>query len=327
MPARLEGQILRLLGDGKFHTAAQIATALCVSRSAVLQALGEPSVRLPVFRVRGRGYRIAHGFDVLRADSIKKGLADSALAPLVEVAAKLESTNAYLMAQAAAGAPHGSSVFAEFQTRGRGRRGRSWQMGWGEGLAFSLLWRFEQGAAALSGLSLAVGVALIRGLENFDASGIALKWPNDLLYADRKLGGILVELSGDVDGPCAAVIGVGINIRAPGNVDQRVACLLETGLEAVDRNLLAANLLLALESTLNTFTRDGFAALRDEWLARHAYPHDAIRIVAGTNVTSGQFEGLCDDGALLLRTADGVQRFVVGDVSLRAERSQNGLVE
>lgn len=293
-----------------------------------MQALGEPSpARLPVFRVRGRGYRIAHGFDVLSPQSIKAALAGSALAPHVEVVAQLESTNAYLMAQAALGSPHGSSVFAEFQTRGRGRRGRSWQMGWGEGLAFSLLWRFEQGAAALSGLSLAVGVALARGLADFGASGVKLKWPNDLLYASRKLGGILIELSGDVDGPCAAVIGIGINIRPPSNIDQRVAGLLETGLSSVDRNGLAATLLLTLESTLNAFTRDGFAALRDEWLARHAYPDGAIEIVAGTNVTHGRFEGLSDDGALLLRTADGVERFVVGDVSLRAERSQYGLVE
>lgn len=328
MPAKLEGRILHLLGDGRFHTAAEIAIALSVSRASVLEALAERSpVYLPVFRVRGRGYRIAHGFDVLSAQSIKAALASSALAPHVEVVAELESTNAYLMAQAAAGAPHGTSVFAEFQTCGRGRRGRSWQMGWGDGLAFSLLWRFEQGAVALSGLSLAVGVALVRGLENFGAFGIELKWPNDLLYVNRKLGGILIELSGDVDGPCAAVIGVGVNVRQPSNVDQGVAGLIETGLEPVDRNALAATLVLELESTLNIFTRDGFAALRDEWVARHAYAMNAISIVAGDSVTHGQFEGLSDDGALLLRTANGTQRFVIGEVSLRAERSRKRLAE
>lgn len=328
MSAKLAGQILRCLGDGRFHAAAEIAKVLSVSRSAVLQALGERSpVRLPVFRVRGRGYRIAHGFDVLSAESIKAALAGSALAPHIEVVCELESTNAYLKDQAAAGAPHCSSVFAEFQTRGRGRRGRSWEMGWGAGLAFSLLWRFEQGVAALSGLSLAVGVALARGLENFGTPGIELKWPNDLLYADGKLAGILIELSGDAEGPCAAVIGVGINIHRPDNVDQRTAGLLETGVESVDRNALAATLLLALESTLNAFSRDGFAPLRDEWIARHAYPDGVIEIVAGTHVTHGRFEGLSDEGALLLRTAGGLQRFVIGDVSLRAERSQYGLVE
>lgn len=328
MTAKLEGEILRVLADGKFHAAEEIAALLGVGRSSVLHALSEQAaLRLPVFRVRGRGYRLAHGYDVLSSDTIQKTLAGSLFAAHVEVISHLESTNAYLMQKAIAGAPHGSSVFAEFQSHGRGRRGRSWEMGWGEGLAFSLLWRFEQGAAGLSGLSLAVGVALVRGLENFGASGVELKWPNDLIYSGRKLGGILIELHGDADGPCAAVIGIGINIRRPREVGQPVADLRDVGFDGVDRNALAAVLLLALESTLQVFSQSGFAPLQDEWLRHHAYNDRTLCLVSGTGSIEGRFAGLAEDGALLLETKQGRQRFTVGDVSLRAEPSRDGLVE
>lgn len=324
----VHGGILRLLADGKFHTAEQLATGLNISRSAVMRALGEQaSPRLPVFRVRGRGYRLAHGFDVLSLVAIQQLLGVSPMAAHVEILSYLDSTNAYLMQKAAAGAPQGSSVFAEFQTGGRGRRGRNWQMGWGEGLAFSLLWRFEEGAVALSGLSLAVGVALVRGLVEFGVDQIQLKWPNDLLYAGRKLGGILIEIHGDVNGPCAAVIGVGINVQHPRDIAQPVADLHETGIESLDRNRLAAFLLHALQSTLQTFTADGFVALRDDWLRYHAYNERTLRLTSGTSTIEGMFAGLGDDGALMLKTHKGIERFVVGDVSLRAEPSHGGSVE
>lgn len=328
MSPELAANILCVLADGKFHTAEEIATVLAVGRSTVLHALSDQApLRLPVFRVRGRGYRIAHGFDVLRPEAIRKALAGAPYAADVEVVAFLESTNAYLLQKAATGLAHGSSVFTEFQTRGRGRRGRSWEMSWGEGLAFSVLWRFERGAAALSGLSLAVGVALVRGLANFGADDVKLKWPNDLIYAGRKLGGILIELNGDIDGPCSAVIGVGINIHRPGGVAQPVADLRETGFESVDRNALAAALLRALQTTLEEFTRHGFVTLREDWLAHHAYNDRFLSLTAGERVIQGRFAGLADDGALFLETANGTERFMIGDVSLRAERSHDGLVE
>lgn len=324
----LHADILRLLADGKFHSAEQLATDLDISRSAILLALGnEAPLRLPVFRVRGRGYRLAHGFDVLSRSSIQESLGDSPMAMHVEIVSHLDSTNTYLMEKAAAGAPHGSSVFAEFQTGGRGRRGRSWEMSWGEGLAFSVLWRFEQGAAALSGLSLAVGVALVRGLADFGVEDVQLKWPNDLLYAGRKLGGILIELNGDANGPCATIIGIGINVRRPRDMTPPVADLLEAGSASVDRNRLAAVLLRTLESTLQSFTGDGFAALRSDWLRYHAYNGCTVRLTSGVNSVDGVFAGLADDGALLLKTGQGIERFVVGDVSLRVEPSHSGSIE
>lgn len=314
--APLKAAILNQLSQGSFKSAAELAAALSVSRSAIVEAI-EATDSLPVFRVRGHGYRIAFPFVPLSADAIRRALIPSLLAEHVSVRDEVESTNTLLLSQAALGAAHGTSIFAEYQTGGRGRRGRSWQARWGEGLLFSLLWRSERGAAALSGLSLAVGVALARGLAEFEDIKVELKWPNDLLLDGAKLGGVLVELSGETDGACAAVIGVGINLRKPREV--AAADLLDVGLRRVDRNHLAALLLRHLEQTLNEFDRAGFGAFRDAWIARHAYNNDIVTMTTPNQQVHGRFAGLAEDGALLLDRGGKIERFAVGEVSLRRE--------
>lgn len=312
----LKAAILTRLSEGSFESAAQLAVALNVSRSAVVDAL-EDADSLPVFRVRGHGYRIAFPFVPLSANAIRRALKPSFLAEHLSVFDEIESTNTLLLNQAAAGAAHGTSVFAEYQTGGRGRRGRSWQARWGEGLLFSLLWRSERGAAALAGLSLAVGVALARGLAEFDDIRVELKWPNDLLLDGAKLGGVLVELSGETDGACAAVIGVGINLRKPREL--AAADLLDVGLRKVDRNRLAALLLRHMEHSLSDFDRAGFGAFRDAWIARHAYTNDILMVATPNEQVQGRFAGLADDGALLLDRGGKIERFAVGEVTVRRE--------
>lgn len=312
----LKAAILNQLSQGSFKSAAELAAALGVSRSAIIDAI-ETADSLPVFRVRGHGYRIAFPFVPLSTDAIRRALTPSFLADHISVFDEVESTNTELLTQATRGAPHGASIFAEYQTGGRGRRGRSWQARWGEGLLFSLLWRSERGAAALAGLSLAVGVALARGLAEFDDVKVELKWPNDLLLDGAKLGGILVELSGEADGACAAVIGVGINLRKPR--EMAAADLRDAGLSRVDRNRLAAVLLRHLEETLKEFHHGGFRPFRDAWIARHAYNNDILTLITPRQAVRGRFAGLADDGALLLDRGGKIERFAVGEVSLRCE--------
>ena len=317
----LKAAILTQLSEGSFRSAAELAEALSVSRSAIVEAL-EDTVSLPVFRVRGHGYRIAFPFVPLSADAIRQALTSSFLAEYVRVVAEVESTNTELLTQATRGAAHGTSIFAEYQTGGRGRRGRNWQARWGEGLLFSLLWRSERGAAALAGLSLAVGVALARGLAEFADIKVELKWPNDLLLDGAKLGGVLVELTGEANGACAAVIGVGINLRKPREI--AAADLADQGLRRVDRNRLAALLLQHLERALVEFDRAGFSAFRDAWIARHAYTNDLLTMTTPNQQVQGRFAGLADDGALLLDRAGKIERFAVGEVSLRGEPRSHG---
>jgi BirA family biotin operon repressor/biotin-[acetyl-CoA-carboxylase] ligase len=231
---------------------------------------------------------------------------------------EVKSTNTYLMQNK--NSAHATCVAAHIQTNGKGRRGRTWVSQLGASLTFSLLWRFQCGAAALSGLSLAVGVALIRALNSLGVNDAQLKWPNDILIEGKKLAGILIELQGDLEGPSAAVIGVGFNMNLPKNVmasiDQPAIDLATV--KKIDQNILLGTLLKHLADVLSGFEAHGFIGLRDEWLRYHAYQNKPVRMLLpnGTAV-QGVVQGVADDGILLVKTALGLQRFSAGEISLR----------
>ena len=254
----------------------------------------------------------------------------------IDVLPSCDSTNAVLLARAEAGAPSGTVVIAEEQTAGRGRRGRSWFSSPGDSLTFSLLWRFAPGTAP-AGLSLAIGVAVARALQKVGAGGSGLpgtslreqvtelKWPNDILKEGRKLGGILVEL---VPGaPHAAVIGIGINLQLPPGMpdDVRAASAaigsmgaIDAAGAAADSNALYAALLGELLATLESFGSGGFAALRAEWLARHAFQDMPVSIASDFSApVVGICRGVDVDGALLLDVDGRIERILSGEVSLR----------
>lgn len=240
----------------------------------------------------------------------------------VDALAHCDSTSSELMRRAECGAPAGSVIVADEQSAGRGRRGRQWLSASAGSLTFSILWRFSGPPSMLSGLSLAVGVGLARGLENLGAQGVCLKWPNDVLvrrggdYA--KLAGILVELSSDRKGT-QAVIGIGINLQPPaGSLPQPAAGLNEVLLALPDRHVILAAILLALADTFETFAVDGFFGLKNDWQARHAWQGLAVQLLADeTTPVLGCCLGADNDGALLLDTENGLQRIFSGDVSLR----------
>ena len=208
------------------------------------------------------------------------------------------------------------------QTKGKGRRGRTWVSQLGASLTFSLLWRFQCGAAALSGLSLAVGVALIRAFNSLGVNDTQLKWPNDVLVDGKKLAGILIELQGDLEGPSAAVIGVGVNLNLPKNVlnsiDQPAIDLVNVSAKSINQSELLGVILKYLADVLSTFESHGFIGLRDEWLRYHAYQNKPVRMLLpnGTDV-QGVVKNVADDGILLVETALGLQRFSAGEISLR----------
>lgn len=234
-----------------------------------------------------------------------------------------ESTNTLLMDHAAEGAPSGTVVVTDRQTAGRGSRGRHWMASPEASLTFSVLWGFPGGLERLSGLSLAVGVAVVQALEACGAAGVMLKWPNDILYGHAKLGGILVELHAEPDS-AMAVIGIGLNLRLPESIGEpSVAALPAAALEQIvttvpERHVLFARLLVELARAFDRFAAGGFAALRDDWHARHAWQDRPVRLLRDGRVEK---EGVCAgadaDGALLVRTADGLERCLSGDVSLR----------
>jgi len=315
--------VLRLLSDGEFRSGEEMARQLNVSRASIWQAMRFlDEAGLAVFRVQGRGYRLREVLHWIDRDKVVTALGERADLFDLEVVDSIDSTNSRMLQKAAQGARHGSCVITEMQTAGRGRRGREWHANLGGSLTFSLLWRFNRGAGFLSGLSLAVGVALMRALSQAGVSGAGLKWPNDVLHQHRKLAGILIELQGDMLGPSAAVIGIGLNLQLSDTVlnriDQAAVGVHSITSTSPERNLLLAHTLLHLADVLNEFEEGGFSRLRGEWLAHHVYHEKPVLLtLPDGSQHQGHLLDVAEDGALLVRTAAGKQRFTSGEISLR----------
>ena len=316
--------LLRALSDGDFHSGEALAESVGLTRARVSQVLREAEMAgLKLERIRGRGYRLLDALPFLDRAAVIGKLGPVAADLTIEIVDTVDSTNSELLRRATRGDVHRHLLAAEWQTAGRGRRGRAWTAVAGGSLTFSLGWRFERGAGFLAGLSLAVGVALARALESAGFDGIALKWPNDLVHRHCKLGGILIELTGDALGPSLAVIGVGLNVRLPpaarSEIAQAVTDLAAiAGGRRIDRNAVLAGIVTELATMLEGYARDGFAPLRGEWQRRHAFQKKPVKIVLPDGDTArGDVVGVDADGALVLDQGGRRLRFVTGEVSLR----------
>jgi BirA family biotin operon repressor/biotin-[acetyl-CoA-carboxylase] ligase len=312
--------VLRALADGSHHSAAMLG----VSRSELRAALAElRSHGMPVHATRGRGYRLGDRADLIREDLVVADLEKRGGAVKFSLLDECESTSAALLARVAGGAPSGSALACELQTAGRGRRGNEWLSGLANSLTFSLLWQFGRNGKDLGGLSLAAGVACVRALAALDVRGVGLKWPNDLVYERCKLGGILVEVSGERRGPTVVVVGVGINVRHSRAVQDRLGRPI-TELAAIrpdlpPRSVLLTEMLVQLAKALEDFGVRGFDGFRAEWTRLHALQDERIRVVSpGGAVTEGVAVGVDEGGALLLRTHAGLERLHSGEVSIGA---------
>ena len=317
-------RLLRRLADGEIHSGEALASAVGMSRARVSQVLKEAhGAGLKLESIRGRGYRLNDPAPFLDRDHIVTALGPAGRGLKVELLDTVDSTSSELNRRAGREDVHRRLLIAEWQTAGRGRRGRGWTAIAGGSLTFSLGWRFEQGAGFLGGLSLAVGVALARGLEAMGIENVELKWPNDLTYRFCKFGGILIELSGDALGPSLAVIGVGINVRLPAAARRSIAqpvsdlATIARG-RAIDRNVLLAALVRELTAMLERYAVDGFAPFIAEWQRRNAFRGKPAKVVLPDGSTaSGDVVGVDASGALVLDHRGRRMRFVTGDVSLR----------
>lgn len=312
--------VLKQLADGEFHSGTALGERLSVSRTAIWKALQCcESLGLELQSVRGRGYRLVRPLELLDETRIRQELinAGSSADAAIVIHAELDSTNRWLLAQQDV---HARVCLTERQTEGRGRRGRHWVSPFAANVYLSMGWRFYAGPAALGGLSLAVGVAVIRALSSLGVDGLGLKWPNDVLANGAKLGGILLELRGETDGPSEVIIGIGINVAMPAApataIDQAWTDL--TSLKGpVSRNQLVAVLLVELQRCLHAFAREGFAAVHAEWQALDVFRGREVVLDAHREQVRGVVRGVDNNGALLLECADGLRRFNAGEVSLR----------
>ena len=323
----LAARVFACLADGRFHSGEALAGELGVSRSAVWKAVRAlRGLGVTLHAVRNRGYRLRAGGEALDAERIREGLPPSVRHSVraLETAWTVESTNSVLLARP--NPPFGAcEVFlAEYQSAGRGRRGRAWLAPPGGAICLSLGWSFREVPRDLGALGLAIGVCTLRALRAVGLQAGRLKWPNDILVEGRKLGGILIELRAESAGPACVVIGIGVNVALG---EALLAQIAQTGVPATDlvssglpqprRNALAAALIGEVTEGLRRFESEAMRPFLEEWRAADALHGLQIQVHTVSGRVSGWAKGIDLHGALMVETPQGIQRFVSGEVTVR----------
>lgn len=317
-------QLIRLLADGQFRSGSELGEVLGVSRAAVwkrAQRLNDFGLALE--SVKGKGYRLAQPLELLDPEALQNLLSNLSTPADLHYSLVTESTNSDALACAAV--PGRPSVhLAECQLAGRGRRGRQWQSPFAANHYLSIRYPIQGGFAALGGLSLAVGVAVAEALTAIEPQmPVGLKWPNDLLVNGAKLGGVLIELAGEMDGRVDVVVGVGLNGRMTAaqaeQIDQRWTDLASEMAHMPSRTEVSAALLASLLEMLSDFSVQGFAP----WLERYARYDQVtgkkVRVQSADQVLTGRAVGVSADGALRIETEAGLKELYGGEVSLRIQ--------
>lgn len=319
-PADLE--MIQLLADGQFHSGADLGESLGISRAAIwkrMQRLAE--FGLDVESVRGRGYRLPRPLDLIDPDELRRALAGRAE---VEFKPVTGSTNADAMALAAAGTTPPVVITTECQSAGRGRRGRQWRSPYGANLYLSVLYQLGGGFSSLGGLSLAAGVAASRALAELAPDlDLGLKWPNDLYVGGAKLGGVLIELAGEMEGQVQVVVGVGINVAMPDSqasaIDQAWTDLQRACVARPSRTALAVAVARALVDMLDRFAKEGFAPFMAPFHERDLCWNQPVVVQAPAGNRSGIARGVAEDGSLRVEVNGETQYVRGGEVSLRLQ--------
>ncbi len=319
--------ILRLLNDGEICTIDHLAQSLKVSPNRILKTIDEiDQCGVVLKKTPDLGIQWPEPLNWLDENEIISNLPQTNLPFHLIILDSIDSTNRFLLDQVAADFKclHGNPVIiTELQTQGRGRLGRRWYSGLGDSLTFSLFWRFDCSVRFLSGLSLAIGVALIRALTHFAIKDLTLKWPNDVLFHSRKLAGILIELCSNNRSGSAVVIGIGLNIQlsnlAKENIDQAFVDLFAITGRVIDRNKILAVLLSELSAVLIDFNHFGFSYFRNEWVRYHAYEGQLITItLPDDTIVTGVVDGVEFDGSLTLVSETGEKKsYSSGEINLR----------
>ncbi|CAI1226901.1 Bifunctional protein BirA [Serratia quinivorans] len=310
-------KLISILADGDFHSGEHLGELLGMSRAAInkhIQTIREWG--LDVFTVPGKGYSLPSPIQLLDVECILDQLVDKRVTVLPVV----DSTNQYLLDRITE-LQSGDACVAEYQQAGRGRRGRQWISPFGANLYLSMFWRLDQGPAAAMGLSLVIGIVMAEVLKDLGAQDVRVKWPNDLYLNDRKLAGILVELTGKTGDAAQLVIGAGINLAMretnANAINQGWINLQEAGIN-IDRNELAATLLNELRQSLRQFEIDGLAPFIARWRALDNFIDRPVKLLIGEQQIFGIARGIDQQGALLLDQDGVIKPFIGGEISLRS---------
>ncbi|VAW85449.1 Biotin operon repressor / Biotin--protein ligase [hydrothermal vent metagenome] len=317
-------RLLTIIADGAFYSGSDLARILGVSRSTVnnyMKKLGE--LGLDIHSVPGKGYQLSVPLELLDIQAMQEplGLASLKLISNIEIKFQLPSTNSYLMSLVRA-EPQSSGVacFAEMQFAGRGRRGKLWVSPVGENIYLSVLWRFQQAPVDFACLGLAMAVAVARAVKRIGLDLVRIKWPNDIYLNGRKMGGILLEMSGESQGPCSVVVGIGLNVSMNSflsrYIDQKWTSLKHHFDGDVSRNKVAGIVLEELVLALRDFQRSGFENFKSEWRQYDVIKGRQVILKMERTIIKGLALGIDKSGALLIERNGKVERFFHGEVSV-----------
>lgn len=316
--------LLDLLTDGHVHSGESLAASLGVSRTAVWKQVRRAAEEgFCIETIRGKGYRLVTRVDFLDASLIRERLPTGMSSAIsLQVHDELDSTNAEVIRQRASLRGNDTLIcLADYQTAGRGRRGRQWQSPRGENLYLSLGLTFRGGFAMLDGLSLVLGLAVAEAVEEQGLAGVRLKWPNDVFVGNSKLAGVLVELQGELEeGVIQVVAGIGINVhmsRVEG-VDQPWTSLARAMPDHDwQRNHLAAEVIASVMEASAQFAESGFECFRERWQLRDIFSGQPVTTSSGKLLGIGR--GVDGQGNYLIDVNGGLEKIRAGEISLRAD--------
>ncbi|MCG9537455.1 bifunctional biotin--[acetyl-CoA-carboxylase] ligase/biotin operon repressor BirA [Providencia huaxiensis] len=313
-------QLIDILADAQVHSGEQLGEQLGMTRSAINKHIKTlRSWGLNIETIAGKGYKLPYQINLLSKEAIKKQV--DGVNIIVEPV--IDSTNQYMLERINS-LKSGDTCLAEYQSAGRGRRGRQWISPFGCNLYLSMYWKLDQGPAAAVGLSLVVGIVIAEALNKISQDKVKVKWPNDLYMNDKKLAGILVELTGKTGDAAHIIIGIGINIGMNKNniedantITQEWSSLRDE-VENIERNELSANIIKSLRKSLVIFEREGLKPFLERWFKLDNFLNRPVKLLIGNDIITGVERGINDQGALLLqKDNDEIISYIGGEISLR----------
>lgn len=311
-------KLIKILSDGSIHSGEQLGELLGMTRAGInkhIHTLRKWGIE--VNTITSKGYQLTRKMDLLDYERIY-GLVRRGN---IIVKPVINSTNQYLFERIDQ-LSSGDACVAEYQTAGRGRRGRYWASPFGCNLYLSLYWHLDQGSAAAMGLSLVAGIVISETLNKLSGSNIKVKWPNDLYLNEKKLAGILIEMVGKTGDAAHIVIGIGLNIAMSRNyetnINQGWINLEQAGIQ-IERNVIAGQIIMALRHELVQFEKYGLVPFIKRWLALDNFLHKKVRLHIGDHLEIGIVKGINEHGAILLEQNGEIVSYIGGEISLRPD--------
>jgi BirA family biotin operon repressor/biotin-[acetyl-CoA-carboxylase] ligase len=324
----LQLETLKLLADGRAH-----------SEKELVKSLGLPAPMLSkyIHKLRQLGikvessshqhYQLCCPIDFLDVQKISNNLKVSTADRIhrLEVFPALDSTNTYLLNAPIPDPSQMTVCLAEYQSAGRGRHGKKWNVPFGGGLCLSVGWLFNELPQNISALSLSVAVVARRVIGELTGCYPLVKWPNDLVWEDQKLGGILIETSGENENALHVVVGIGINVSIDPTYLKKICDWPEGAIDMNSmvkrqfiKNELAGRLIEDFFATLKSYGSFGFEPHHEEFISAHYLNGREVVLSNGSSELSGTVVTVDLDGALVLKTGSSIRRVISGEVSLRS---------